>query len=116
MSQTFTKLVPNEDVAFSHVSIDTHFTFFNIFNTKKLHEEFFTSGSGFGILRLLAASNKWSVSDVAHLFTSDELMRTVTLVHYHKYRHVRNTGLFLETRTDKQQITLNYHTGKGDCD
>ena len=116
MSQTFTKLVPHEDVAFSHVSIDTHLKFFNIFNAEKLHEEFFTSGSSFGILRVLAASNKWSVSEMAQLFTPDELMRTVSLVHFHKHRHVRNTGLFLETRTDGQQITFNYHTGKGDCD
>ena len=65
MSQTFTKLVPHEDVAFSHVSIDTHLKFFNIFNAEKLHEEFFTSGSSFGILRVLAASNKWSVSEMA---------------------------------------------------
>jgi hypothetical protein len=81
-----------------------------------LHKEFYTSGSGFGILRLLAASNKWGVADMAYLITSDELMRTVTLVHYHRMRHVRNTGLFLETRTEEKQITYNYHTGKGDCD
>jgi hypothetical protein len=73
-NRTFTKLIPNEDIAFSSVSIETHHRFFNIFNTYNLHLEFFQSGSGFGILRLLAISNQWSVSDFAYLFGADLIM------------------------------------------
>ena len=51
-TQTFTRFIKGEDISFSQVSIDTHAKFFNIFNAEFLHKEFFTSGSGFGILRL----------------------------------------------------------------
>ena len=83
-AQTFTKYIRGEDSAFSQVSIETHLRFFNIFNVVNLQEQFFTSGSSFGILRVLAASNKWSVSDIAYLLTADEFMRTVSLLHYHR--------------------------------
>lgn len=86
-TQTFTRLIPNEDVAFSQVGIETHLKFFNIFNTAHLHEQFFTDNdhnSCFGILRLLSCSNRWSVSDMAYLMAADEFMRTASLVHYHK--------------------------------
>ena len=91
-SQTFTKLIPYEDIAFSQVSIETHLRFFNIFNVVNLQEQFFTSGSSFGILRLLACSNQWSVADIAYLMAADDIMRTVSLVHYHKQKHNKKTG------------------------
>ena len=31
-TETFKKLIPNEDVCFSNVSLKTHFDLFNIFN------------------------------------------------------------------------------------
>ena len=91
-NRTFTKYIPREDAAYSQVGIETHSRFFNIFNVKNLHEQFLTSGSSFGILRLLACSNKWSVSDVAYFLAADELIRTVSLLHYHKRRHIKITG------------------------
>lgn len=51
-TQTFTRFIKGEDISLSQVSIETHAKFFNIFNAEFLHKEFFTSGSGFGILRL----------------------------------------------------------------
>ena len=52
-------MIPNEDIAFSQVGIETHLKFFNIFNSNFIHNEFYKSGGGFGILRLLALSNGW---------------------------------------------------------
>jgi DNA helicase INO80 len=37
-TETFRKLLPGEDVAFSHVSKDVHFKLFNIFNAAYIHE------------------------------------------------------------------------------
>lgn len=36
-SETYRKLIPNEDIAFSNVSTRTHFDLFNIFNASYLH-------------------------------------------------------------------------------
>jgi uncharacterized pyridoxamine 5'-phosphate oxidase family protein len=36
-SQTYRKLIPNEDIAFSNVSTRTHFDLFNIFNASYLN-------------------------------------------------------------------------------
>lgn len=93
----------------SQVSVETHLRFFNIFNVDNLHSEFYKSGSNFGILRVLAASNKWSVSDLAYLFTADEIVRTATLAHYHKTRHVKHAGqLFSLYEEETSSIELNY--------
>ena len=71
----------------------------------------------------MAASNKWGVSEVANLFTSDSIMRTVALIHFHKRRHTRNVGLYLRSLEDEdttdEEIPVNYHTSKdfgGDID
>ena len=37
-TETYKKLIPREDTCFSHVSKNTHFDLFNIFNVKNLHE------------------------------------------------------------------------------
>ena len=37
-TDTFKKLIPNEDVAFANVSCKTHFDLFNIFNAAYIHE------------------------------------------------------------------------------
>ena len=97
-TQTFTRLIPNEDVAFASVGIETHLKFFNIFNEANLHREFFTSGSTFGILRLLAAANRWSISDLVYLLTADELMRAVALLHYHRTRHSQKFGKIFSSK------------------
>ena len=75
-------MIPNEDIAFSQVGIETHLKFFNIFNADNIHTEFFKSGSSFGILRLLALSNGWGASDFAYLFSADQMMCQVALIHY----------------------------------
>mmetsp|Transcript_9867 Transcript_9867/g.13456 ORF Transcript_9867/g.13456 Transcript_9867/m.13456 type:complete len:198 (-) Transcript_9867:1194-1787(-) len=114
MSQTFTKLIPGEDIAFSQVSIETHSRFFNIFNAENLNKEFFAesprAGSGFGILRLLAKANSFSVAEVSNLMTSDELVRTLTLMHAHKQRHTRQVGKLWSALKDDEVTELNYRT------
>ena len=115
--QTYTKLVPGSDAAYSQVGIETHLRFFNIFNVVNLHQQFFTDGSCFGILRLLARANRWSVSDIAYLLSADEFMRTVSLVHYHRQRHIRITGQLLsedvlDSTNQEVPLHLNYQTGK----
>lgn len=83
-----------------------------------LHKEFFTDNSGFGILRLMALSNKWSASDLAYLFTADQLLRTVCLAHYHKQRHEKNIGELFSKSLRKTEdgddhdnpVMLSYHT------
>ena len=112
MAQTFTKLIPNEDIAFSQVGIDTHLKFFNIFNARFLHNEFFKSGGGFGILRLMALSNGWGASDFAYLFSADQIMRLVALMHYYSQRHTRQVSLYVHSaRTKKNNpIEVNFHT------
>ena len=54
--QTFKKLIPNEDVAFSNVGYEVHHALFNIFNAAYIHDQMWTSRSSFGIFRLLCKS------------------------------------------------------------
>ena len=89
MGQTYTKLVPREDISLSQVSVSTHFNFFNIFNAENLHREQYSGQQGFGILFLLANANNWSISDLCNLIVCDPLIRTITLYHSHRHRHVR---------------------------
>ena len=57
---------------------------FNIFGADNLYKESLKSGSGFGILRVLAASNGWSVSELCHLIQSDPVYAAVSMNHYHQ--------------------------------
>jgi hypothetical protein len=66
-----------------HLGIENHMRFFNIFNEDNLYRESMVSGSGFGIISLLASCNHWSWSDLAALFCSDPMMRTISLAHFH---------------------------------
>jgi len=80
---TFTQVRKHVDISMSSIAIDTHYSLFNIFNAKNLHDEFFTSGSTFGILRLMAKGNGWSVNDFAYLFVADKMMQIICLIHFH---------------------------------
>ena len=75
MGSLFKKIRRNLDTSFWEVSVQTHYRFFNIFNTLNIHEESFKSNGGFGILRLLAWSNKWSSSDLSYLFVADDMIK-----------------------------------------
>ena len=52
------------------------------------------------------------------MFACDELIRTVTLIHYHKTKHVQQIGK-VWSATETESVTLNYHTarlkGVNDC-
>ena len=63
----------NEDVAYSNVSVQNHFNFFNIFNTAYLNEQMFQSDGSFGIFRLLGRNGGYGVSDIVYLLNSDPL-------------------------------------------
>jgi len=108
-SQTFTKLVPGEDIAFSQVSSETHYSFFNIFNAKHLHEQFFLPSSSFGILRLLAISNRWSVTELAYLCGADPLMQQLSLLHYYEEKHARKIYTFLNSEVNGE-VQVSYHS------
>ena len=88
-NRTFTKLRKNLDISFSSVSAKTHFDLFNIFNPSYITEQFFTSGSGFGAMRLLSASNKWSASELSQLFGGDPIIASISMMHYHARRHIK---------------------------
>lgn len=68
----------------------------------------------------MALSNKWSASDLAYLFTADQLLRTVCLAHYHKQRHEKNIGELFSKSLRKTEdgddhdnpVMLSYHTQK----
>jgi hypothetical protein len=61
--------------------------FFNIFNVVNLHQECFKSNSGFGILRLLTLSNRWSLGELSYLFVADPLIKQIALMHYYYLKH-----------------------------
>ncbi len=73
VSCTYQHLIKGEDISFSHVSRETHSKFFNIFNAIYVHSQMFTSGSQFGIFRMLAKSNGYSVSELIYLLNADPL-------------------------------------------
>ena len=81
-SQTYQHLVKGEDISFSRVSRETHSVFFNIFNAIYVHRQMFTSGSQFGIFRLLAKSNGFSVSEIIYLLNADPLFCAVAQVQH----------------------------------
>jgi hypothetical protein len=93
--QTFTKLVPKEDIAFSQVGSTLHYGLFNIFNVANFQEQFFNSGSTFGILRLLAKDNNWSMSELAYLCGADPIMRQLSLMHFYAKKHEQRLYSFL---------------------
>jgi len=107
-AQTFTKLIPNEDVAFSQVSSEVHFALFNIFNASYIHEQSFTSGSSFGILRLMAKDNRWSVSELAYLCGADPIMQQFSLLHSYYLKHIKRIHSFMQTVN--KEIQVNYHS------
>ena len=73
VSSTYQHLIKGEDISFSHVSRENHSKFFNIFNAIYVHSQMFTSGSQFGIFRMLAKSNCYSVSELIYLLNADPL-------------------------------------------
>ena len=92
------------------VSVEKHLKFFNIFNEQSLHEGFFTSESSFGILRLLAASNGWSASDLAYLFCADEIMRQIAMIHYYEQKHTKRYAMNVFYQDDQASCEINYET------
>jgi hypothetical protein len=96
-TQTFKKLIRKEDVAFSQVSSEVHFAFFNIFNARYIHEQSFISGSTFGILRLMAKDNRWSVSELAYLCGADPIMQQFSLLHFYHLKHVKRIHAFMQS-------------------
>lgn len=66
----------------------------------------FINHSGFGILRLLAGSNKWSVSDLGYLFGADPIMSTLALLHYYTKNHTRLVHAMFNT--GKSSVEVNF--------
>ena len=102
--------MPNEDIALSNVSITTHFQFFNIFNAENLYREMYREDgkSGFGILYFLANSNTWSASDLSFMMVCDPLIRSITLLHCHRQKHIRKVSRFWSHQ--EESFEFNYHT------
>lgn len=81
-SNLFSKQRKNVDVSLSSVSVETHFSLFNIFNEKNLHEQIYCQPkeaktdwiSGLSVIGLLARSNNWSMGDISYLAVSDPLI------------------------------------------
>jgi len=81
-SDTYKHLIKGEDVSFSRVSRETHSSLFNIFNATYIHTQMLTDGSPFGIFRLLAKSNGYSVSEIVYILNADPLLSAVALAHH----------------------------------
>lgn len=105
----FTKLRKNLDISLCEVSYETNQRFFNIFNTLNLTRECFTSNSGFGILRLLASSNKWSLGELAYLFVSDPLIKQISLLHYYSRKYQKRVYTNFHNNP-KDVIELNFNS------
>ena len=69
-TKLFTQQRKYLDISFSTVSTETHFSLFNIFNEKNLHENIFKEkqswNSAYSIIGLLMRSNSWSYGDIAY--------------------------------------------------
>ena len=94
-TDTFRKLIPNEDIAFSNVSRKTHYDLFNIFNAAYIHEQMWTPGSPFAIFRLMGKSNGLSVSEIATLLNSDPILQLTTMMHYRAQIHTRRISEYI---------------------
>lgn len=82
VTNTYQHLIKREDISFSHVSRENHARFFNIFAASYVHEQMFTTGGQFGIFRMLAKCNGYSVSEIIYLLNSDPLFCVAAQLHY----------------------------------
>ena len=79
-TRLFTQYRKNVDVSMSTVSVDTHFSLFNIFNEANLHKEIYSPDkksnfkSAFPILGLVMSSNNWGVADMSYMAVADKMV------------------------------------------
>jgi len=70
------------DECFTTVSVNTHFSFFNIFNEQNLYNEIYNTPkkkincwkAGFDIIGLLLSSNGWGLSEFTYLTVADKMI------------------------------------------
>lgn len=110
--QLFTKHAKYLDPSMATVSVETHFGLFNIFSEQNLHHNIFDAepaslsvNKTFSILGLLLQSNKWGVSDLSFMASTDPLMQTVSMMHYYHQRYHKMRYLSIH-QADEDQIHL----------
>lgn len=89
----------------STVSVDTHFSLFNIFNEKNMYDNIYNNpkrkgkstsnhsgnwNSIYSIMSLYASSNNFSLSDMSYLAVSDSLIQSVALMHFYSKKYAYN--------------------------
>ena len=83
------------DVAFNQVSVENHFSLFNIFNEKNLHENIFNEkqswNSAYSIIGLLMRSNSWGYGDISYQAVADKVVQAVCLLHHYTLKSQKNT-------------------------
>lgn len=112
-TRLFTKFAKGLDQSMTTVSIDTHFSLFNIFNPANLHENVYKPAekpnfkSAFPIIGLVMSSNNWSVGNISYMASTDKLVQTISMMHFYSQRYHTQSYLKIHN-SDLDSIHIPY--------